>query len=1169
MTSTSYLRFPHVSKDEISFVAQDDVWLAPVSGGRAWRLSTDGLPPKNPRFSPDGKQLSWTVTRGEAPELVTMDRDGGPLRQITYWGHPSTLIKGYTPEGRAILTSSREQGDSRITWAYSTDLETGVATRLPFGPVDSVAYGPVVGDERPVVLSSVLSREPAWWKRYKGGTAGKLWIDADGSGEFVRLVPELDGNLCDPLWVDGRIAFLSDHEGHGNLYSVRPDGSELRRHTDFEDFYVRHASTDGHRVVFESAGRLFLLNDLDSEAVELQISLGTAASAGRVQKLNVGEHLGEVVPARDGRSSLVEAHGTIHLLTHSHGPSRVIAADLGVRARLPRHLDPGHVLFVSDEGGAEALYIRSLQRGTPAIADSSASAQTSPEQGGTQNLDAAIMPAEQDASEPDLPRPVSAQAVNNGEQAWTPRDQDEDAPAWDAARSTPDPERPLASQATEEPTLRKITYPSPDRASQMLASPDGKFVALGTEFGALLIADVGKGQMHQISQTLGGPIDQLSFSPDSQWIVWVEPVGSEGRRSKLRIRSLGASETEPSIDLTDGRFGDHDPQFTPDGKFLAFLSERSFDPVYSAQSFDLAFPVATKPYLLALAANTASPFGPSVEGAKHLETGTKGPSTESEIQPVRIDFQGLSSRVIAVPVVQGRYSNLEVIDSHLLWRKGSERGETGDGLATPADSPAADVLERFDLTNGKVTRVLEGVDRYAVSADGKWIVTVSKEKVGVCSALADTDDTAEKVLNVDLDRIVHWIDPIPAWGQAFDEAWRLQRDFFFAEDMAGIDWEEVRGRYRPIVDRLGSHNDLVDLIWELHGELGTSHAYVTPAPVIEDGAGAQGLLGAQFSQGPDGWEIAEILGSESSDPQAFSPLNAPGADARVGDVLEAINGTDVPLEGPGALLAGTAGKIIELTLRRGATGAGEAPSRWSIAVVPVKSEERLRYQEWVGAKREVVHKASNGTFGYLHIPDMVARGWAQLHRDLERESALDALVIDVRRNRGGHTSQLVAELIGRRMDAWSMVRHGQSEIYPANSPRGPVVLIADEFAGSDGDIITAVAKLRGIGPVVGMRTWGGVVGIDGRFSLADGTEVTQPRYAYWFKGGQAFSVENYGVDPDIEVAFPPHEHGAGNDPQLEAAIGVLREMQKEIPTVRPPAFQGYRNAAAPKLPPRP
>src|SRR6478609_600262 len=409
MTSSSYFRFPHLHGDLVTFVAEDDVWIAPLDGGRAWRVSSLQLPARNPRFTPDGQRLVWTVVQGAAPEVVTADVDGGGYRQLSYFGHSSTKVKGFTPDGDVVVTSAFRQADSRLTHAYSLPVDGGWAEELPFGPVESVAFGTVVGDERPVVLASVLSREPAWWKRYRGGAAGKLWIDADGNGEFVRLAAALDGNLTDPLWVKGRIAFLSDHEGYGNLYSVLPNGSDLRRHTDHEDFYVRHAATDGERVVFESAGELWLLPSLDAEAVKLDIVLGSASQARRPAPLKPSKHLGDVVPDRTGASSAVESHGTVHWLRHKDGPSRVLEATPGVRARLPRPFGEGRIAYVADHDGVEALYLKAI---AAPLAGAAAAASKAPQPAVQSAAESTAQPA---ASAEDagmqLPKPVSAAAL--------------------------------------------------------------------------------------------------------------------------------------------------------------------------------------------------------------------------------------------------------------------------------------------------------------------------------------------------------------------------------------------------------------------------------------------------------------------------------------------------------------------------------------------------------------------------------------------------------------------------------------------------------------------------------------------------------------------------------------------------------------------------------------
>ncbi|MCT9871772.1 S41 family peptidase [Paenarthrobacter aurescens] len=1159
MTSSSYLRFPHVHGDQVTFVAEDDIWIAPLSGGRAWRVSSQQLPARNPRFTPDGKRLVWTVVVGTAPEVVTANVDGGGYRQLSYFGHSTTKVKGFTAAGNVVVTSAFQQAESRHTHAYSLPLDGGAAVELPFGPVEAVAFGPEIGDEKPVVLATVLSREPAWWKRYRGGTAGKLWIDADGNGEFERLVPEIDGNVTDPLWVKGRIAFLSDHEGYGNLYSVLPDGSGLRRHTDHEDFYVRHASTDGKRVIFESAGELWILPSLDADAAatKLEISLGSASPARRPAPLKASAHLGDVVPNLAGTASAVESHGTLHWLRHKDGPSRVVEATPGVRARLPRPLTDGRIAYVADHGGVEALYIKRI----------------------ASRLSAAVevpKPVVEPASPVDdadpLPKPVSVSNVVG--QGVAPAASTQPPASDEAANAEPSADTTGASDAAEaappagEATDLRLEFPSPTRTSALEASPDGRWLAVGTSFGDVFVADTSAGTLSRLVSVGEGSIDQLAWSSDSQWLAWSEPVTSFGSRSKLRI-------TRPSeagsgiIDVTDGRFCDESPRFTPDGKFLAFLSNRSFDPVYDGHSFDLSFPSPIKPYMVALAADTPSPFGPSVDPLED-EPLTEAKSDDGDVPVVRVDAEGLAHRVITVPVPQGNYSNLAVGDGALLWLGTELSGVTGEGKGTVQDKKTAPSLVRYDLAKRKQTTVVSAVDSYRLSGDLSRIIYVLDKQVTSVPADSKVDEDSAELVKVELNRIRVILDPVAAWGQAFEEAWRLQRDFFWTADMAGQDWDSVYKRYRPIVDRLGSHDDLVDLLWEIHGELGTSHAYVRPAAVTESGRNGQGRLGAELTLGSNGWEITRILAGESSDPLATSPLTRPGADAKVGDVLLAVDGVELSAAlTPAMQLVGAAGRTVELTLLNGAGHGDAAGTQRRVAVVPVRDEERLRYQDWVRANRRTVREASDGKFGYLHVPDMMANGWAQLHRDLDTETALDGLIVDVRRNRGGHTSQLVAELIGRKVTGWSMPRGEKPRTYPHHAPRGPVIILADEFAGSDGDIITQVSKLRGIGPVIGTRTWGGVVGIDNRFALADGTGVTQPRYATWFSGGIGWDVENRGVEPDIEVLFPPHAYAAGMDPQLEYGIGALKEMIQELPTDRPPLREGYRKVRPAPLPSRP
>ncbi|MGG5172839.1 S41 family peptidase [Pseudarthrobacter sp. J1738] len=1205
MTSSSYFRFPHIHGDLITFVAEDDVWLAPLTGGRAWRVSSLQMPARNPRFSPDGKNLVWTVVQGSSPEAVTAKVDGGEFRQLTYFGHASTRVRGFTPEGEVVVTSAFEQGDFRLTHAYALGLNGGWARRLELGPVDSVVYGPVNGDERPVVVSSVLSREPAWWKRYKGGTAGKLWIDRDGNGEFVRLLSEITSNLADPMWIEGRIAFLSDHEGYGNIYSVAPDGSDLSRHTDFEEHYVRHAATDGTRIVFESAGQLFVMHHLAAAPIPLDISLGSASMQRRKTGLKVQKHLGEVVPGHNGSASAVESHGTIHWLTHKDGPARAIEVTPGVRARLPRPVGEDKIAYIADHGGEEALYIRELALSLPGLANTGNHTKVTGAvpPGAQHSTQHSTQPTTQLTTQPNLPvaapaekgepaaaedsdalpAPVSALSGSSVLSA-TPAAPSVTAALGNAAEVSND-ESPANNTQLAENTAGEnglntasvgIRFPSVTRASSMSVSPNGEWIAIGGAFGDLYLVEVAARRMSLLTSVGEGSIGDLAWSSDSKWLAFAEPLTAFGSRTRLRLVEV-ASQDSQIINVTDGRFADESPAFTPDGKFLAFLSSRSFDPVYDGHSFDLSFPSPIKPYLVALSANTPSPFGPAVAsfGENTAETAAVRALRDGSLKEVEetpklvVDANGIEQRILPLPVAQGNYSDLSAGDGCLYWLENPISGVLGDGRASTEDKAASPKLVRFDLAKRKSVTLNESVDSYRLSGDGKRIVFIKDKQVSATISSAKADEESGDLVKVDLGRIRVQLEPVAVWEQAFNEAWRLQRDFFWAADMGGLDWDGVKAKFAPIIQRLGSHDDLVDLLWEMHGELGTSHAYVRPFAVSEPGSSGQGRLGAEFVHNGTAWEITKILAGDSSDPLANSPLARAGVNAKVGDLLMAIDGVDLSATlSPAMLLTSSAGKAVELTVQNGQGHGEQAGVQRRVAVVPVRDEERLRYQEWVQSNRRMVRQASGDAFGYLHIPDMMAAGWAQLHRDLDTEASKDALIVDVRRNRGGHTSQLVAEIIGRKVTGWSVPRGEKPRTYPESSPRGPVVIVTDEFAGSDGDIITQVSKLRGIGPIVGTRTWGGVVGIDNRFSLADGTGVTQPRYATWFSGGVGWSVENYGVDPDIEVPFPPHAYSAGSDPQLEQSISVLREMLQELPTDQAPERAGYKTLKPAPLPPR-
>jgi tricorn protease len=700
--------------------------------------------------------------------------------------------------------------------------------------------------------------------------------------------------------------------------------------------------------------------------------------------------------------------------------------------------------------------------------------------------------------------------------------------------------------------LRRLAAGAIDWVSELAAAPDGSAVAVAARDGRLFVVDASSGEVTELASSDNGEITGLAWSPDSAWLAWSHP-GPEPLRQLRMIRLAGPDRT--AVNVTDGRFTDTDPVFTADGKYLAFLSVRSFDPVYDAQVFDLSFPYGWRPYLVPLAAATPSPFAPlpggrpvgghhddhgqprdasrpEQAGSDESAAGDRPDGADRERDdaraPVTVDAEGLASRIVQVPVAESRYASLHAVKGGLAWLKEPVTGNLGEGGAKLDDAAPRPSLEHFDLEAQRCTELTGELDWFEASGDGSVLVVSDHGKLSVVPAdrKPDPDNPADRV-TVDKSRARYLADPAALWRNAYTEAGRYARHEFWVPDLADVDWDGVLETYRPLLDRIAGARDFADLMWEVFGELGTSHAYVVAADHDDDDRDpGLGLLGADLERDPDGrWTVGRVLPGESSDPRARSPLATPGAQVAPGDTLLAVDGT-----GPGPVLIGAAGKPVELTI--GPASGGEARRA---VVITLKDDRRLRYQDWVAGRRQRVRELSDGRVGYLHIPNMVSGGWADFHRDLHTEMVRDALVVDLRGNSGGHTSQLVLEKLARRVVGWSVPRRMQPQTYPQDAPRGPMVALIDEFAGSDGDIVTAAIKTLGIGPVVGTRTWGGVIGYDGRHQLVDGTAITAPGFAMWLDG-YGWAVENHGVDPDAEVVPSPDDYAAGRDPQLEAAV---------------------------------
>ncbi|MEU0175513.1 S41 family peptidase [Streptomyces massasporeus] len=1102
----TYLRLPHLHDDLLCFVAEDDLWLAPLDApGRAWRLTVDRTKLGHPRFSPDGRHLAYTSWRSLVPEVHVVPVDGGPGRQVSHWGSADTRVCGWTPDGEILAVASHGEPFSYFTWAYKVAPAGDPGRKLPWGPVSDIQVADVDGERRSLLLTGTPPHEPASWKRYRGGATGRLWLHGE------RLLEGLGGHLHSPMFVGGRIAFLSDHEGVANLYSCAPDGSGLRRHTDHDAFYARHAASDGTRVVYQCAGDLWIVDDLspDSAPRRLDVRLSGPRAGRRPYQVAASRHVDGLSVDETGRASAVVVRGSLYWLTHRDGPARTLTDTPGVRVRMPEMLGgSGRVAYVTDAEGEDAVEIASLPRASGARA----------------------------------PRRLAAGELG--------------------------------------------------RVRELVSDPDGERLAVASHDGRLLLVDVTEdsgGEVTELIRSINGPVRDLAFSPDGAWLTWSHP----GIGRSLRQIKMARLADRVVVDVTNGRFEDENPVFTRDGRYLAFLSWRGFDPVYDVHTGDLSFPLGCRPYLVPLSSATPSPFAvnpegrPAAGGLDPVEDGDNGDNGA-----VTVEVEGLESRVTPFPVAASKYSALHpVAGGGLVWLRWPISGALGETFANPDDTSGRPTLEHFGITKARKSELAQHLDWFAVSGDGSRLVIVDEGELRAVPANEQGD--SDSTVWIDARRILHTVDPAAEWRQSYEEAGRLIRAYFWEPGMCGIDWDGVLAQYRPLVERVASPDEFADLLREVLGELGTSHAYVTAARRNEGPPHyqrRQGLLGANFVRRDGGWAVKRILLGDSSDSKARSPLAGTGI--REGAVLTHVDGRPVdPDAGPYPLLAGAGGTTVELTFdpaegsaqnsaeglvegsaASSAEGSTEGPVEGGgpprrIAVVPLVDERPLRYQDWVAKRRAVVRELSGGRCGYLHIPDMGGSGWAQFNRDLRMEVSRPALIVDVRGNAGGHISELVIETLSRTILGWDLTRDAQPVSYTSNAPRGPVVALADEATSSDGDMITAAFKLLKLGPVVGQRTWGGVVGMTGRHELGDGTVITVPMNAAWFDA-YGWSVENKGVAPDIDVLRTPLDWAEGRHAQLTDAVELALGLLETNPPATPPTYSDVPDRSRPKLPPR-
>ncbi len=675
-------------------------------------------------------------------------------------------------------------------------------------------------------------------------------------------------------------------------------------------------------------------------------------------------------------------------------------------------------------------------------------------------------------------------------------------------------------------------------------SPDGRTLAFSDGEHRLWIVPAAGGAPKMVAQDKVNEIHDQSFSPDGRWLAFT--MIAHGDRRNIFLYAI------PTGTLTELGRGDNvniAPIWSPDGKYLYFLSSRNENMVVPDVDFDFAELKSMGIYAIPLARDTPSAVAPrSDEGAvdsaededsdkdsDDKDSGDKGKAPVGPIPPIRIDLDGMMDRVAALPIKAANITGFDVRRGHIFYLSSPVNTLTGP---LPGETSS---LHVFDLKTRKDEVVADNVDSYSLSADGKRVLIQHKDDFKVVDAKKDAMKDEDSVKDLDLGHMRLLVQPRAEWAEMFDNAWRLERDMFFNPKMNDVDWQAVHDKYAALVPEVGSREDLNYLIGEMIGELSNSHTYVGGG---DDGDTQPdvhpGELGADLviDPGSGRYRIAKIYPGDNSRPEYRSPLSEAGVAVAEGDYLLAINGVELraPTD-PDALLE-TSDTDTPVELAIAATPNGP---RHLVRVKPIGGELSLREAAWIEHNRETVDRLSGGRIGYVYLSDMGALGLQQFMRQFYAQTNKDAMIVDDRWNGGGFIAPYPLERLRRVLASLDVNRERGVSTEPQNLVNGPKVALLNHWSASDGDIFPWLFKKYGLGELIGTRSWGGVRGIRGDWQLMDGGYITIPEEAMYGDNGE-WLIENHGVEPDIVVEDEPADLLAGHDKQLETGVAVL--MQK-------------------------
>jgi len=686
-------------------------------------------------------------------------------------------------------------------------------------------------------------------------------------------------------------------------------------------------------------------------------------------------------------------------------------------------------------------------------------------------------------------------------------------------------------------------------------SPDSQKISYADNSWSLFWLDVNTGASKKIaSEYQYGPTRAKTihhvWSPDSKWVAYT-------LSTKAYIQSVHAYsiEKDKSFQITDGLSEVSEPVFDDSGKYLYFFGSTDAGPRkewFAMSNADMR--VTQSIYLAVLRNNLPNPLAKESDEEKGLQKEEKPKEPpKAAPEPFSIDFDGIENRILAIPLPPGDYSNLSAGAAGQFYYIESPPDDNPF-----APGPAKSSLHQYDLNKRKDDTFIPGVRDYLVSADKKKILYTGNN---VWSLVAVTPKPQPGAGKINVDDIEVRIDPRAEWNQIFNEAWRINRDYFYATNYHGVDWNAARQKYAMFLPHLSTRGDLNRVIQWMCSELAVGHHRVVGGDSFYQPKNVPGgLLGADYSIENGRYRFKKVYGGLNWNPQLRSPLTEPGVNVKAGEYLLAVRGQDLrPPANIYSLFENTSGKIIEITVGPNPDGAGSR----SVQVVPIPNEGALRNRDWVEGNLKKVNDATGGRVAYVYVPDTSNQGHTYFKRYFYPQSYKEAIIVDERFNGGGQAADYYIDILRRPLASYWAMRYGADIKNPAASIQGPKVMIIDETAGSGGDYLPWMWRKFGMGKLVGKRTWGGLVGILGFPVLMDGGGVTAPNFAIWTPE-EGWIVENVGVAPDIEVEQTPADVINGHDPQLEKAIQVVMDELKKNPPKQPqrPAYP-VRNTLQP------